>query len=514
MEIRKGIVTDQGYDDVNCTFGITSDGKQYYFIENGELKDNKVIASTVLKEAIRHAKDTSLGVIDLDGNVIIPFENKVIKLIEDNYLLVERTVPKDKNVISSLASRNDPLSATRLVTTAAGLKEKMNNKMGANARFIFNDQFSEAALFDLEGNNVTNGDYFSYIGINNNNLYFCKNMLESDVKSYSISKKEEVKEEEEVQEEEKVTINKELVEGKLDVLSDSIDSAVIAASINDEMKKQEISQKDENTEQHQEVASTEEKEKTLEEISQETNVSEKEKPQQEEADKEVKDQPQENKMVDIPSIPLKDVIDKDEKVVSESIQNEISLPTATIPDKIDFSIFKDKIPIQSEESKLIDFPKVDYKENYHNKSLEEEFVVKDTIIEEVRDTMKDLILQNKEQQETIDSQEKSIGSLESENKEIREKSSDQIRKISLLEARIKNYEAMISKLEAKNQMLESKNHTQEKTIAKQEDELNILRPQVEGKKDLVALLADAKNILGNDNVINYDFETYTKSKVA
>jgi len=59
-------------------------------------------------------------------------------------------------------------------------------------------------------------------------------------------------------------------------------------------------------------------------------------------------------------------------------------------------------------------------------------------------------------------------------------------------------EALLTKLESKNQVLESRVRDQESIIANQSHELEVIRPQLEGKEDLVKLLADAKVLLGQD----------------
>ena len=61
--------------------------------------------------------------------------------------------------------------------------------------------------------------------------------------------------------------------------------------------------------------------------------------------------------------------------------------------------------------------------------------------------------------------------------------------------KIKNYETIVTKLEAKLEVLENKVRDQDKVIASQSRELDSLRPQVEGKEELVRILADAQNLL-------------------
>ncbi len=182
MQIQKGLVKYKDRTDIVCSYGIVEDGRQYYFLDNNSMNNGNIIASTVLVEAIDPVVSaSSIGVIDATGNVVIPFENKLIKPIGENLLLVERAVAVTPSVIEAGQLRSDPLAATKLVTTAATIKEKMNAKMGAEGRFVFNDQFAEATVCDFNGNNLVNNEYYSYIGIANNTLYLCKNTVDAVV---------------------------------------------------------------------------------------------------------------------------------------------------------------------------------------------------------------------------------------------------------------------------------------------------------------------------------------------
>ena len=88
MKIQKGIVKYKDRNDIVCTYGITDDGKQYYFL--GDTSDKKFsngnrIASTLLVEAIDPmVKASNVGVIDEDGNIVVPFDNKSIRLVNDS----------------------------------------------------------------------------------------------------------------------------------------------------------------------------------------------------------------------------------------------------------------------------------------------------------------------------------------------------------------------------------------------------------------------------------------------
>ena len=99
VEILKGMVKDAGYPDEECNYVKIDDNTIYYFIKDYQLKNGNIIATNILKEAIGHAPYTSLGVIDQnDGKLLIPFENKTIKQIGDNLLLVEQNARMALNV--------------------------------------------------------------------------------------------------------------------------------------------------------------------------------------------------------------------------------------------------------------------------------------------------------------------------------------------------------------------------------------------------------------------------------
>lgn len=183
MKIQKGIVKYKDRNDIVCTYGVTDDGRQYYFLDETDSKkfaNGNRIATTALVEAVDPmVKASNVGVIDNDGNVIIMFDNRCVKPISDNIILVEKANPISQSVIDALNLRSDPLSATKLVSTPATIKERLNAQMGSEGRYIFNDQFSEATLYDINGNNLLNGEYYSFMAIANGKIYMSKNTVDS-----------------------------------------------------------------------------------------------------------------------------------------------------------------------------------------------------------------------------------------------------------------------------------------------------------------------------------------------
>lgn len=189
LKNQKGIVRYQGRDDIVCAYGIRDDGVQFYYLdsEGKPLKNGYYIATTALVEAVDPmVKASNVGLIDGEGKEIIPFTNRSIRIVNDDIILVEPAIPTTQSVIEAIQLKSDPLSATKLVSTPALIKEKLNAKVGENGRYLFNDQFSEATLCDINGNNLVDGASYSFIVSDGKTLYFSKNTADSEITSYSI----------------------------------------------------------------------------------------------------------------------------------------------------------------------------------------------------------------------------------------------------------------------------------------------------------------------------------------
>ena len=190
MKIQKGIVKYKDRNDIVCFYGVTNDGRQYYFLDETDEKkfsNGNRIASKLLVEAIDPmVKASNIGVVNEAGEEVISFDNKSIKPINNDIILVEKSQPVSQSVIAANEMRSDPAFATQLVSTPATIKSKLNVKMGSEGRYLFNDQFSEATVCDINGNNLVNNEYFSFIGMTREKLYFSKNTVDSIITEYSI----------------------------------------------------------------------------------------------------------------------------------------------------------------------------------------------------------------------------------------------------------------------------------------------------------------------------------------
>ncbi|MBR2679017.1 MAG: hypothetical protein IKE63_06330 [Bacilli bacterium] len=196
LEEKRNNVKFQGRDDYSVVYyDVLETGKKYFFLDEGKerLNNGNVIATTSLKVAINAStpeETVEIGVISPEGVEVIPFNHRKIKKVDDNTLLAEISTPVSENVIKAAADRNQPQEATRLVGAANTIKEKINNSMGPEGSFIFNDLFSEATIYDIDGNNLVDGQYFSFIGKNNDSLFLSTNDPEFEPISIELKKEE------------------------------------------------------------------------------------------------------------------------------------------------------------------------------------------------------------------------------------------------------------------------------------------------------------------------------------
>ena len=202
MKIQKAIVNYKGKEQLECLYGtVNKDGNEvsYYFL--GEDKTKKFSnGSRLVVDNMAEALDYnyfkemmpelhSIGLINKKGDVIIPLENKSIKPITDKILLVERTTPVSQSVIDAVARRKEN-EISDLVSTPAEIKAAFRTKIGHDGSFVFNDQFNEATVCSIDGVNLVNNEYYSFINMDNDTLYLSSNVPNSEIKEFSISKGE------------------------------------------------------------------------------------------------------------------------------------------------------------------------------------------------------------------------------------------------------------------------------------------------------------------------------------
>lgn len=537
MNVQTGIVKYKDRTDIVCEYGVVGE-KMYYFMPNGKLSNGNIIATVTLVEAIdSEVKHSTIGVIDSLGNEVIPFTNKSIKLIDDEHLLVERATPEALSVKEAITARSKPEEATRLVNNAALNKESLMTKMGTDGKFIFNDQFSEASIFTIDGANILNNQYYSFIGIDDSNIYYSTNIPEEQVYVYPLVSKEE-----------KVVTN-DLEESNLDVsnvgissddMANKVEEALGNSNLSDNLN-QDVSNENE-IDKVEEVVDTEDNKEVVEDsvvaedkdvnvsstIDNTTDVGSTESIDHDDTvkdddsvlDSPVSDEARSQSVVDEP-VSVDDNVEAIEEDKKEELDSNENVDEVNLDNKIDnttdeLNIEKDndvnvdvdefklndnyqdneekeEIPIKDsyyEENSNYMNPSYDLEDNYYEDNNSREFET-DTIIKDTADAMTKLINQNK-------GYKSKIISLENRNSQLNGK-------ISNLENNNLRLENQKQKLENRVEQTEEKVRMQENIINRQKDEISNLKSQLEGKRELVRLLNSAQSVLRSDNN-SYDYD--------
>lgn len=560
MEILKGKVQDPGFPDTEVTYLKTDDGKTYFFIENGTLKNGNIISTPILKEGIGHAPYTSLGLIDKDGNVLIPFENKNIKALSDDLLLVEKAKPTTQSVVDAASKQTDPLSASELIQTSDTIKSQMKSVMGSNSSYVFDNQFSEAALFTASGVNLAN-NYFSFIGLSNGAYYMSQNVVGSPISKYdpyaNVSNQTQEESNQDIQQENNIqqSEQQESVMGNLPQeennstdsilpninISESADGQISNnISKEDTQKDQEISNVGNdnvdgilpniNTSQEETIDNKEEtpapKEKIKLNISDDStdsdNVSEMVDEKQEEKDNENEEQVSENNVenydLNIENNQISETneqVDENNNQYEEEVSQELSNESHYEDDnqgmvnEISNEENTESVDYQNneqfEETATSTDEYNDYEENIEDQ-------INNPVIINATNTIKKLLEENRKQRQVIDRQEGEIETLNSTNEILKEDNSEKTQEIISLRKAMGKYRSDNTELARENNHLKSTNSRQAEAIEHLKTQNTTLKEQVAGITALGNAVAEANTIFtpeketdSNDSGSNIEF---------
>lgn len=481
MQVQKGLVKYKDRSDILCTYGITDDGKTYYFLEGNTIPNGNIVATTVLVEAIDPlVVSSSIGVIDPDGNVVIPFENKAVKPLSNDLLLVEKGTPVTDSVIEAVELRSDPSAASKLVSTPAAIKENMHIKMGDAGRFVFNDQFSEATICDINGNNLVNDELFSFIGLTDDRMFLSKNIVGSFIWEFDVvNKKLDVMPEPEV----------EVKMGDGDASEFTVDVSQIPTV-------------EESTEEVTEFG-TEMMESNLEGGFAPEDIDVVPTP---EVEAEVETVEETTEMDTEPETEV-----TTETVVEETTEVVVEETTETVVEETTEAVAEDLFVMSPEEDIFADakvhedtiVPASD--ESYDDFTYFPEHSSKDSLVQEVSATINELVKLNKSQRQKLISYEQKMDQMADANRKMTEKLREQTRDYEKLRTTAENFKTVVGKLEAKCEVLEGKNealeakaHDQERTIYRLTAENTSLREQNLNNEALAQVLAEARSALESD----------------
>ena len=176
MTIKKGISQMAEYPNVEINYVVSKDGNMYYVLKNGELSNGSIIATLDPKRAIdENVVCDSIGVFNADGDILIDFNKKEIRKINDDFLLVVNALPKSELVVNALKNENDEISKTMMKDNSATIVDKMMIEMGITGEILFSDAYSEANVYKTDSVNHKVGPDCSFIGKNDTNFYFHTN---------------------------------------------------------------------------------------------------------------------------------------------------------------------------------------------------------------------------------------------------------------------------------------------------------------------------------------------------
>lgn len=187
MEIKKGISQMAEYPNVEINYVVPMDGQMYYVLRDGVLSNGAVIATLDPKRAIdANVVTDTIGVFAEDGSVLIDFDKKEIRKINDEFLLVVNSIPKSQEVVNALKNEDDEISKTMMRDNATTIVDKMMIEMGITGEMLFSDAYSEANIYKVDKANSIFGVPSSFIGKNDNNFYFHTNNVETETTVISI----------------------------------------------------------------------------------------------------------------------------------------------------------------------------------------------------------------------------------------------------------------------------------------------------------------------------------------
>lgn len=510
MKIQKGLVKYKDRNDIVCTYGITEDGRQLYFLNDSKLSNDNVIVTTTLVEAIDpSAVHSHVGVVNQDGVDVVPCVNKSIKLITKDLLLVETADPVSPYVKEANENKKDPVEAQKLVNASATIKDNIFKVMGNDGRFIFNDLFSEATLCDLDGNNLVENKYYSFIAINKkgDTIYLSGNTKESNVDSFSLLTNKL---------NDSVVVNQDMNVPEVETAPvDVSDVAVNPESIDNAMVEEIVPPAP--TEVEAPVADIPAPEPVAEVPVEEVAPVQEAVPDDIPAPEPVEVAtdpfditapapiiPNEGELeieANDPA-PAEEVIPPTEEASVEELTSEEETPAEDIPVEENKDDGYDAFTVSSTPA---DVKRIDDNYNYgdsfdellngSNYSFNKRSDKDSNIMMEAANTISKLIDVNTNQKNELSDYKDQVKQLTTLNKKVVDKAR---RDLDRVKSTISSKDNEIDLLKSRIQDIESQLRDKERRLNNQEDELSVLRSQVEGRSDLQRVLADAGSYLDGE----------------
>ena len=520
----------QDRDDYHFTRW-TVDGNQYYLLDGDskvKLSNGNRVATKDLTDAFEPSRSSQVGLLDSEGHEVIPCNNRSIKIVNEDIILVEPAKPISPSVVEANRIKSeDPKAASQIVPNTAAINEKFYKILGPEGRFIIHDPLLEATICDANGNNLVMGEYYSFVALDNDKLYFCKNTPESEILEYSILPSKVQSDVTPVNDSNEldvtnVEVDKNIVEEALNngeietpVASEeaSVETPEVGAEINADMGNTqilstlpEIEAEDETQETMNVEETTPVEDLTSEEselsgnegmsLAEETPVEEnrEEEVAAEEAELPVNEEttPVEEVKEDVVEEAIEPVAE--EEKADEDIQLDLKDDEIEMDDSIEVSDEEDMPAVDSMYNEL-DEP--EFNENYDdyeekNAYSVDDFSDRNTVLTDVAKSMSSLIRKTKSLKDQNTRYQAKIGKL-TEAGRIKDE------KIHMQEQKINALESAKNRLEMKDENSQSQIRELKREIANLRREKETMKP---GYDELARVLADSREVLEEDSYGN------------
>ena len=169
ISVAQGKVSQSGYEDTICTF-IKADenrsdsfkDKPLYILDDINISDNMYAVTPNVLEALNRTPRRTIGIMNKNGDLLLPIINFGIVKINDKYLAVKTS--------NNIESDNNAIKQEE--TT---VNEKIKNKIlevDPNVRFICDNYYEVYDIYEIKNDTLTRVyENASYIGINGEVIY-------------------------------------------------------------------------------------------------------------------------------------------------------------------------------------------------------------------------------------------------------------------------------------------------------------------------------------------------------
>lgn len=193
IEIVKGKVQQAGYDEAFCTI-IKADvnrndslsDKPLYIVEDIEIADGVYAVTPNVTEALNRSPRKTIGVMNENGELLIPIINSDIVKINDKYIAVKTTSSMEELEMA----KSDPTKVQENALVSQQIKNKVL-EINPNARFVCDDYYGTYDVYEINDKTlVRTYDNANYIATSGEDVYIQSNRIEDEVKVIEKQKQE------------------------------------------------------------------------------------------------------------------------------------------------------------------------------------------------------------------------------------------------------------------------------------------------------------------------------------